>query len=84
MDKNSAVPPSLLARFVELAVQALWDGLIATGVSPVQTVGLVLAYVDAPVTIDDYEAFVGAVRAVPNTVWSQIRRVGCQPSPTDD
>ncbi len=66
--RNSALP-SWVVRYVELADQYNWDTLVAAGVSPEGIAHLVLVQVDPPLTIDDYERFIGAVRILPKSVW---------------
>ncbi|HZM57459.1 MAG TPA: hypothetical protein VFC03_20790 [Acidimicrobiales bacterium] len=59
----------VLYDYVRLAIQARWDHLIAAGWIGDQIVDLVLAHVEAPVTIDDYERFIGDIRTFPEWAW---------------
>jgi hypothetical protein len=59
----------LLCNYVRLAIQGRWDHLIAAGWTAGQIVDSVLAHVEPPVTIDDYEEFIGNIRSLPESTW---------------
>ena len=62
----------MLYDYVYLADQAGWERLIQAGWTDDQIVDQVLRYVEPPLSIDDYEVFIGEIRTLPTSVWSEL------------
>ncbi len=59
------------ATYVYLADQAGWVRLMQSGWTENQIIDQVLKHIEPPVSIDDYEVFIGKIRTLPTSVWSE-------------